>query len=344
MTESDKPELLNLEVDADFRPRSFAHAEMVTCEACLRANPPTRGNCLYCGAQLPATNAARTAEEKVAPAVAGAEGCYVVLSAAAAKSLDQKLLERLAGRLRIGLAELQTAIRAKGHLPLSHLNTDEQAQDVSAELRGLGIETSTVSGEDLKSSWAGKKIRALEIDGDGLTGLTAGSGERTLTAWDDPVLLVVGRLQLNHVEDVVRRKRGGPKPLDHRETSSDESIFDLYCRTSRVGWRIVASGFDFSCLGERKKMTAFENFTALIGLLGERAPNLAVDNSYSGVRPILTNLWPLGTSTRTGAWRRTGAGKIDMSTVTTTDNESQFDNYSRLLQVLRIRDLGRQNT
>src|SRR5438105_2996223 len=39
----------------DAKPQSFALAEMVTCDACLRANPPTRSNCLYCGAILPGT-------------------------------------------------------------------------------------------------------------------------------------------------------------------------------------------------------------------------------------------------------------------------------------------------
>src|SRR5215210_5685305 len=35
-------------------PRAFAFEEMLACEACLRANPPTRMNCLYCGEKLPA--------------------------------------------------------------------------------------------------------------------------------------------------------------------------------------------------------------------------------------------------------------------------------------------------
>src|SRR5947209_2187413 len=35
--------------------RGFAPDQMVTCEECLRANPPTRATCLYCAAPLPRT-------------------------------------------------------------------------------------------------------------------------------------------------------------------------------------------------------------------------------------------------------------------------------------------------
>src|SRR2546423_15624083 len=37
--------------------RGFEPEQMVTCEECLRANPPTRTTCLYCSAALPETEA-----------------------------------------------------------------------------------------------------------------------------------------------------------------------------------------------------------------------------------------------------------------------------------------------
>ena len=50
-------------------------------------------------------------------------------------------------------------------------------------------------------------------------------------------------------------------------------------------------------------------------------------------------IWPLEQQTRKGEWRRSGAGKFDMATVTTTDNEAQFNRYSRLRYCLRLREL-----
>src|SRR5258705_9731014 len=36
-------------------PQGFSADQMIRCEECLRANPPTRVNCLYCGIALPLT-------------------------------------------------------------------------------------------------------------------------------------------------------------------------------------------------------------------------------------------------------------------------------------------------
>jgi hypothetical protein len=138
----------------------------------------------------------------------------------------------------------------------------------------------------------------------------------------------------------MQQKRRGNKPLDHREVSRDEAMFDLYSRSSDTACRVLATSFDFSCLSERKGMTTFENFTTLIGILRERASSLFVDDSYVAARTVLAHVWPLATNTRTGGWRRAGAGKVEVSTVTTIDNETQFNNYSRLLRVLRMRELS----
>jgi hypothetical protein len=228
-------------------------------------------------------------------------------------------------------------LRAGGSLPLAQTNASKQAEDLIDEFRTIGVQTTLIRNEDLNADSVNKKVRALEFSDDGLTGLAGVSGERLFEKWSDLTLIVSGRLQINNVEDVVRRKRGRQIPVDRRELTNTESIFDLYGQSAAEGWRIAADSFDFSCLGERKGITAFENFGALIKLLRERAENLEVDDSYLAVRPLLANFWSLGASTHTGGWRRSGAGKFDLSTVTSTDNENQFSKYSRLLHCLRMR-------
>jgi hypothetical protein len=340
LTELDDSELLSLETGADSRPRSFTPAEMITCDSCLRANPPTRQTCLYCGERLLATEPidAPHVESAATPDVA-ATCFYLVLPVGPNGSFDESVLERVASRSELKLPDLKSALRAGGALPLVQTNTSKQAEDLIDEFRTLGIQTTLIRNDELNASPINKKVRALEFSHDGLTGLAGVSGERLFEKWGDLTLIVSGRLQMNNVEDVVRRKRGGQKPVDHRELTNAESIFDLYSRSETVGWRIAADSFDFSCLSERKGITAFENFRALIKLLGERATNVEVDESYLAVRPLLARVWPWGASTRTGGWRRSGAGKFDISTVTSTDNENQFSNYSRLLQCLRMRKL-----
>lgn len=86
-------------------------------------------------------------------------------------------------------------------------------------------------------------------------------------------------------------------------------------------------------------MTTFENLTTLSGQLRKRAPNVELDDSYVSLRPVLQNVWPLEAQTRKGDWRRSGAGKFDIATVTTTDNEAQFNRYSQLRHRLKLREM-----
>jgi hypothetical protein len=342
VTESDNPELFKVDAAEEVRPRSFTPAQMLTCDECLRANPPTRSQCLYCGAQLPtAATASQTPERSAEPAaVISHDGFYVIAATGDIARLDEPSLERLASRLEIKADDVRGALRTNGDLPLSHRKTRDQAEALASEIRAAGIENRIVSGEHLKSASGSKKIRALEFSDDGLNGLTVTSGEQIFAPWPELILMVVGRLHTTNVEDVVQQKRRGQKPLDHREVSHDEAMLDLYSRSSDRASRILATSFDFSCLGERKGMTTFENFTTLIGILRERARNLVVDDSYVTARAVLAHVWPLATNTRSGGWRRAGAGKVETSTVTTIDNEAQFNNYSRLLRVLRMRELS----
>jgi len=340
LTELDNSELLNLETGTESRPRSFTPAEMIACDACLRANAPIRQTCLYCGASLLTTEpieAPQVTSDATPAAAADATCFYVVLQVDPDASLDESVLTQVASRAEIKPPDLMSALRAGGALPLAQANTSKQAEDLIDEFRALGIQTALIRDEELNASSINKKVRAFELADDGVTGLAGVSGERLFEKWDDLTLIVSGRLQMNNVEDVVRRKRGGQKPVDHRELTNAESLFDLHSQSGTEGWRILADSFDFSCLGERKGITAFENFRALIRLLSERAAHVKVDESYLAVRPVLARVWPLGASTRTGGWRRSGAGKFDISTVTSTDNETQFSNYSRMLQCLRMR-------
>src|SRR5262245_17762586 len=85
MTESDKSETFSVG-PAEAQPRSFSQAEMVICDTCLRTNPPTRGNCIYCGAELPLNNLAPAvdAPDALAPAPVVEDGFYLVFSGWAA--------------------------------------------------------------------------------------------------------------------------------------------------------------------------------------------------------------------------------------------------------------------
>ena len=122
LTELDDSELLSLETGADSRPRSFAPAEMITCDSCLRANPPTRQTCLYCGDRLLATEPIEAPQVESAATPDAAATCFYVVLPVGPNGLDESVLERVASRSELKLPDLKSALRAGGALPLAQTN------------------------------------------------------------------------------------------------------------------------------------------------------------------------------------------------------------------------------
>ena len=268
------------------------------------------------------------------------DGYYVVRAPGQTSDLAETALAEAAALLRLKVPELNRILGVGQPVPLGWAETSQDAALMSESLRRRGIETLNVAHEDLHLSLAAKKIRALELSGESLTAIaTSGIGKVT-ARWDEVTLLVVGRLLLDRHEIEERKRRGRKQLVGSRQLSADESVLDLYTKSDEINWRISANSFDFSCLGSARGVTTLENFVALISLLRDRATNARFDDSYNRARPALATVWPIEPQTRTGEWRRSGAGKFDVATVTTTDNEDQFRRYSRLLHCLKVRELA----
>ena len=225
-------------------------------------------------------------------------------------------------------------------LPVARIPTRDEAAAKAHDLRGLGIESVVISNGDLQTEVSSTKIRALVCSDNSMTPVPAGGGAAQVSVgWDEIDLLVTGRLLSNRVEVEERNSRGRKQTVDTRQFSSDEAVLDIYAKTQAANWRIVAGSFDFSCLGRAKSVTTFQNFTALINFLLERATTAQFDDSYFRARPILETLWPLEQQMSKGELRRRGSSKFDSATVTSTDNEAQFTRYSRLKHCLTMRAL-----
>jgi hypothetical protein len=268
------------------------------------------------------------------------DGFYLVLTRAPISDLAEASLVEAASLLRLKVPELNRILGVSPPVPLSRVATSEEAALIGEGLLRFGIETVTVAHGDLHLGVAAKKIRALGVSDESLTAIPTSGGNKATTRWDEVTLLVVGRLLSNRQETEERKRRGRKQMVNSRHLSSDESVLDLYPTSDEVNWRINANNFDFSCLGSAKAVTTFENFAALIRMLRERAMSAQFDDSYNQARPALATVWPVEQQTRKGEWRRSGAGKFDVATVTTTDNEAQFTRYSRLRHCLRLRGLA----
>jgi hypothetical protein len=156
-------------------------------------------------------------------------------------------------------------------------------------------------------------------------------GDEFTAAWQDVVLIVAGGLFEKKISSSAKRSKSEEKQITQSsESSRDEAVIDIFTKDDDIGWRILMSGFDFSCLGAEKGMLAVENIKRLITLLRERAPNVRFDDNYIKLRAALGRVWENEEKMASHKWEREGMGKFQFSNVTVVDNVTQFTRYSRL--------------
>lgn len=319
-------------------PRGFSPDQMVRCEACLRANAPTRTSCLYCAAQLPATEAAESLQRPTLRRLEKWEhGFNVVLRPTEAALLPPEALRNAAELLHLRPEDLVRIIEAREPLPVARAATPNEAALVERKLGELGFQSLVIPDADFGAEGAPvRRASALGLTEDALVVCPVGGGEPSRVLWSEVSLLLVGR---RIVREVAVEERKGRRPekemVDARELSADESVLDIYTMRDNDGWRVSANGFDFSCLGARKGLVAAQNLATLVGALRERAGNAIYDDSYMRVRGALAHAWPVEQQTEARGWRRSAPGRVTTEEVARSDSESQFTRYSRLRHYLQ---------
>jgi hypothetical protein len=311
------------------RVKTFATGEMIVCEACARANPPNRSQCLYCGGGLPGVS--RGVDSiSVGQTETAAPSGTLCLSANQLQGVGRDVLAALAHLVGAQIEDLAAAAAAGGALPLLAATDSAQEEKVAAEIKKLRLEPFKILHE--AGSTRVRKIRGLVLSSD-VVRAPPPAAESSAHAWSDIVLIVIGRIVTTKIEIDEKRRRGKSKPLDARQFSSDQLLMDLYFKAGDA-WRVYGDDFDYSCLGDRKAVTGFENFGRLLELISERAPSVEIDRSYAKKRALLASVWPLDEENRkTVSFVR---GRKHRQS-TTTSNESQFNKYSRAAYLLKMK-------
>jgi hypothetical protein len=322
--------------------RAFRRDELIACEGCGRASPPTRMKCLYCGATLPAVGGD---EDRRRPALKPLEawerGFNVALAPGGGADCHPRgdALAEAASLVRLKPEQLSEMLAARIVLPLARTGERAEIELLERRLKGLGLNVRIVADEELAvESDPPRRVRKIEFDEDGVTGLSVANGETRRAAWGEIVLIVVGRIFKKRIEVEERVKRGaGGEVVESRELVEDEAVVDLHLTDTPAGWRVIASGFDYSCLGARKSLLASENFARLVEEFRARATHAAFDDSYRSVRHLLQFAWSPTEQTEAGGVRRAGPGRVNSEAVTRVSNEAQFTRYSRLLRHFALR-------
>lgn len=318
--------------------RGFAQSEMVKCEKCQRANPPTRANCLYCGTALPQMPAGATLFKPTLRPLEKWEQGFNPILLSSAQGLSDAILKDAAELLKFKVEDIKRFANSETPLPLARAATLEEATLIQQRLGELGLEILIIADAEL-DSLAPKRLRTVEFTDKALIVYPVGSQSEQPVSWQEINLLVAGRHFMRRLEVAERPGKKSEKEIvDSRELSADELRLDIYDDKGEGAWRIAADNFDFSCLGETKSLIASQNFQTLVGKLRQCASHAVYDDSYLRVRDALNQVWPLEQQTTSLGWRKQRMGRVNTEAVTTSDNETQFTRYSRLRHLLKLRN------
>jgi hypothetical protein len=316
-------------------PQGFAAAEMIRCDECLRANPPTRLGCLYCGAVLPLTETSDRLRKPTLRQPAKHEPAFnCILSVGRHGLLLTESRQEAANLLKLTVENVQEIIDAGCPLPLARTASREEAELVLNRLKDLGIPTLILSDQELGlREESAVRLRSLEFEEKNLVLHQAGGKQSVKVLWPELFLIVSGRLVVQQVEVKERMSRRSENEiLDTSEFFADESVFDLYVSTHEQTWRIGANSFDFSCLQDQKSLIAGHNLKKLREIIAGKVTTLRVDDTYNEIKSVLDPVWPSEQETQSRGWRRERPGKYSIGAATINSNEAQFTRYSRLLR------------
>ncbi len=325
--------LLNDE-PAELPLRSFTPDQMVRCESCLRANPPTRANCLYCGASLPVQSAVTVLQMPALRPLEKWEHGYNNILLPPAANLTESSLAEMADFLRLEKEELQQILASEIPLPLARSSSKDDAELIQGRLRTAQLASLMVADASLGLD-PPIKLRALVFHDQGLRAYQSPQAQPQEMLWEDFVLIVSGRIRRKRVELREERKGKENRVLAADQFFADESVIYLFARQETTPYRIASGSFDFSCLAERKRLVADENMSILIEVFRERVPGIIYDQTYNAVRKTLEPVWRSEQQNESTGWRRSRPGKVSLGSATETSNEAQFSRYSRLRSYLR---------
>ena len=315
-------------------PLGFPAEQMIRCEQCLRANPPTRVSCLYCVAPLPLTETSVRLRKPVLRQPEKHQLGYNNILMPASQ-VATEIVTDAATLLKLSDENMQALMSQSVPIPVARTASREEAELVTLRLRDFGLSCVTISDDELGlTDNVVKRVRAMSFDDEDVVIYHSGS-EQTSFTWSEVILILPARLietTMEIKERLTRKKEN--EILETNEFFRDEVVIDFYTAAHSFTWRIGGSGFDFSCLGTEKALVANENIARLQRLIVTKAVNARFDDSYQRVRNLLELVWSTQPETQSSGWRRERPGKLSIGVATTKSNEPQFTRYSRLRHYL----------
>jgi hypothetical protein len=331
------PENVNFEakIDAlhDIRPTDedprFSPDELVACGACSRSNPPDRTSCLYCGVALEAasirSDIAKINYQRPEPWQDGFSLVY-----AGKRELESSAVEKAAELLQLDHEALERIIAVGTPIPLIYLKSLTDTGLLGSRLSEAGFDCAIVGDDLLQAKVAPTRVRTIQFESDSIMLEDFNTSNVTPVKYDERVLLVIGSLVKTSTEVTGKVSKRTVKPMDETLAISDEAVIDIYPVSDVYGFRIRASGFDFSCLSQRMQRFASANMAELISELRTRFSSAVLIDSFQTASPLMAAVWPVDEIKQASSVTRGPFGGVRKQNLTVLDNAGQFTKFSRL--------------
>ncbi len=309
----------------------FRAEEMIACAKCARTNPPTRRKCFYCGAELEISEAQSQFLKPNVRTLESWEKAFNLIIKPSGEKFGETRTAEIAKGLKIEEELLRKIIESGKTLPIARVESEKDAEIGRVFLRNQGVDSIILSDEQMNSEKSPRRLRRIEFDDDKMILILFNQDEVVEIANADLVLIVTGTIYERKIEATEkRRKKGENQILETTEIASDESLIDIYSRRDEDGFRIMATGFDFSCLQSEKGILANENIKRLSEKFVQIAPNAKLVSDYLKIRELLAKIWEVEQKTGSQGLKRESFRKFNLGNVTTVSNLPQFTKYSRL--------------
>ena len=312
------------------RSERLLNQDVTNCPRCERRTPAARGECIYCGEQLPfASIQAAPPQRNIDPT----EHAFNTVLEPFPGRINEGIVTALAAALQIESGEAQSLINAGKPVPLARSQTRGEAEMITALVRTCGLRAVVIPDEDLKLDQELLRARRIALTDSGLHVFLSGA-EMTLMK-DDISLLVVGELRnvrVDYVEGISGRRSQSGSVIESAEFRSDETLLDVYATSFDKSFRIKSDAFDYSGMVSPLSFRSEMNFRAALTKLRSDLPKARVDNDFSKTRSLLGRAWPERSRNESRGIRRTGLAFRAVAQATVmSDNRDQFDRYSRLM-------------
>src|ERR1043165_3964632 len=101
---------------------------MIRCEECLRANPPTRLNCMYCSVPLPASELSASLRKPVLSSPAKHELGYNKIVLPRSEAVSPQSIADAASLLKLKREELEQILAEDAQLPVALRSEEHTSQ------------------------------------------------------------------------------------------------------------------------------------------------------------------------------------------------------------------------